>query len=684
MMRGNGTFRIRPKIYFCLLFLISHFLFLTYPVSAEESADITALHMEHISRTNIYIAKGSVKIVLGTTTLLADEIRLDGNTSDVSASGNIVYEDPEVIIKAERIELNTRTKLGTIYDGYILIKESNFHIRTENIKKTGEKTFFLDNAILTSCDADPPGWRITGKSITVSQGKSLKGKHSTLRVKNIPVLYSPYFWAPLSKERETGFLFPLFGYSSTRGQYFKQGFFWAIRDNHDASFYLDYYDEKGFAEGLDYRYLISPESNGELWIYHVRDNEPSRSLFEIKAYHNQKFSDDISGYLKVHTVNEHDYYETMDSTSAGRFGLSSWKTSLFGFASEERLQKYLESNLHISKSLSGGRTYILAQGRQSLEGSSKEIPQSVPEIGFILNTRSKKYFSFNMAVKGTNFMKEEGQKGQRLDIFPNIYFSYGRLVNITQRVGVRDTLYALKKPAADKNRLLFDLGTSLTTKFFKKYETFIHLVEPSLEYEYVPSVNQDDISFFDSADFIPQTSRINYALTNRISGLSSGTLETRLRLSQSYSFLDIDRQFSPALAEAAVSSEKVDLTVNASYDVHDNNFSETISSVKLKHDKGYVGAGKNYRRSSSLDQVIFEAGLYMPIKFFKTDLPLDFHGKLWYDLNGGGIQELNLRSTYEHQCWSLTVLFIKKPSDYQILFAIGLTGLGNLELVSVR
>jgi LPS-assembly protein len=667
-----------------LLFFLSCFLFPVKTVSAEESADITARHMEHISKTNIYIAKGSVKIVLGTTTLLADEIRLDGNTSDVIASGNVVYEDPEAIIKADRIELNFKTKLGTMYNGYIFYKENNIHLRTENIKKIEERTFFLDKATITSCDSDPPEWRITGKSITASQGESLKGKHATLRIGSIPVLYSPYFWAPLSKERETGFLFPLFGYSSTRGQYFKQGFFWAIRENQDASFYVDYYDEMGFAEGLDYRYVISPGSNGELWMYHVTDSEPSRSLFEIKAYHNQRLSDDISGYLKIHAVNEHDYYETMDSTSAGRFGLSSWGADPFGFASEERLQKYLESNLHISKSLSGGRTYILAQGRQSLEGSSKGIPQSLPEIGFILNTRSRKYFSFNMAVKGTNFMREEGQKGQRLDIFPNLYFSYGRLINITQRIGVRDTLYTLKKPAEDKNRLLFDLGTSLTTKFFKKYQTFIHLVEPSLEYEYVPSVNQDNISFFDSADFIPQTSRINYSLTNRISGLSSSTLETRLRLSQSYSFLDIDNQFSPVLAEAAVSSKRVVLNANASYDVHDNRFSETISSVTLKHDKGYVGAAKNYRRSSSLDQVIFKAGLHMPIKFFKTDLPVDFHGKLWYDLDGGGIQELNLRSSYEHQCWNLTLLFIKKPSDYQILFSVGLTSLGNLQLVSVR
>ena len=674
---------LKKAVFYFILFAF-YFLFPICSLSAQEEADISANHLEYISETDTYIAKGSVKIVLNDTTLLADEIRLNSKTSDVAASGNVVYEDPEVIIKADRIELNIKSKLGTLYNSHILYKENNIHAQTTNLKKTGKKTFFLEDATITSCDADPPAWRITGKNITTTKHKSIQGKHAVFRVKNIPVLYTPYFWAPLSKERETGFLFPEYGYSSTRGHYFKEGFFWAIRDDQDLSIYLDYYGEKGIAEGLDYRYVISPQANGELWMYHVSDSDPSRDLYEVKAYHNQELPNDISGYLKLHMVNQPDYYETMDSTSAGRVGLSSWKNDPFGFASDERLQKYLESNLHISKSLPGGRTYLLTQGRQSLEGSSEDIPQSLPEIGFIINTLSVKHLSFNMAFKGTNFWREEGQQGRRYDINPNLYFSYGRLINITQRLGLRDTVYILEDPYMYKNRFLYDFGTSLTTKFFKKFDTFIHIVEPSLEYEYIPHVDQSGIPFFDSTDYIPQTRKINYSLTNRISGLAENDMEARFRLSQSYSFLKTDKEFSPALAEIALSSENVDLNVNASYDVNEDHFAETIASVKFKNDIGYIGAGKNFRRSSSLDQVTFEAGVYRPINFFRKQLPIDLHSQLWYDLDGRGIQELKLRSTYEHQCWALTVVFVKKPDEYQVFFSIGLAGIGNMELMSLR
>ncbi len=663
-----------------LVLVIAFFIYPPSSGRAEEMADITASHLEYFARDNTYIAKGSVKIEFKDSTLLADMVHLDSDTSDAVAVGNVVYEDQDAVIRADRIELNLKTKLGTIYNGYIFYKNQNVHLHAGSIKKIGRKTFSLDRATVTTCDAEPPAWHISGEDITIRQNRSLTAWNTTFNIKNIPVIYTPFFWAPIKRQRETGLLFPSFGYSSALGNYYKQGFFWAIKDNQDATFYLDYYREKGLGKGLDYRYIISPETGGEIWAYHIQDRTDSGNLVEFKSYHNQKFPYNVSGYLKLHLINRFDYYETMGSTSSSRFGLSSWKTNLFGFASEERLQKYLESDMHISRPFFGGRTYLLAQGRQSLEGSSKEIPQNLPEAGIVFNTVSKGNFSFNMAVKGNNFHRQKGQEGARLDINPNLYFSYGRLINITQRAGLRETAYFLRKPRENRNRLLFDLSTALTTKFFRRYAAFVHIVEPSVEYEYVPAVDNDGIPFFDSIDSITQTSRINYSINNRITGLSSNNLEAGLRLSQSYNMLDIDREFTPVLAEAVLSSNRLDLSINASYDVREGIFSDSIASVRLKGAKGYIGAGKNFRRSTSLDQFSFEAGLYRPIIMYGRSFPVNLSGRLVYDLNGRGLQEMNLSSTYVHQCWGMTVSYIMKPDEYQVIFSVGLAGLGNIML----
>jgi len=650
------------------------------PAYAEEPINISADHLEYIAESSTYFARGSVKIMHEDATLKADEIHFNNNTADAIAIGNVTYEDKEIIIKADKIELNLKTKLGTIHNSNIFYKQRNYHIRGGELKKLGEKTYYMNRATATTCDSASPEWHFKGEDIKIKLHENIKASNAVFYIRSVPVLYSPYFWAPLLKKRQTGLLIPTLGYSNTKGFTYKQGFYWAIKENKDATFYIDYYSKKGIAEGLDYRYIVSPETNGELWMYYLRDNVLFRDFFELKSYHNQKLPYDMSGYLKMHLVNEFDYYNVLESTSHKRIGLSTWESDPFGFASEERLQKYLESNLQITKTTSGGRTYLLGQYRQSLEGSSGTIPQSLPEVGFIINTRDLGVASFSLAATGTNFWKDEGQQGQRFDVYPNIHFSLGRTVNFTQKIGLRETLYFLKDSAENSNRELFDISSVLTTRFLKRYLSFIHIIEPSVEYVYIPSVDHSDIPAFDSIDSIPQTSDIIYSFTNRLAGPVLGGTEARLRLSQRYSLLDVEEPFAPILIETTLSSRNLNLSANAFYDVYDRNVTETIAEVNYKGERWFVGAGKNFRRSTSLDQYSLEAGINGPFKIFGKPRPIDLSGKLWYDLKGGGIQELNFKSIYTRQCWGLTISFTRKPYEYQIMFGINFRGFGSIKI----
>jgi len=668
------SFIINSAAYICII--ISCILFSISPSHAGEAIDISADHLEYSSITNSYIAKGAVKILFEDTILSADDIHLNSETSNAVATGNVQYEDSEVIIQSDMMEINLKTNLGKIGKSYIFYKDHNYHLNAEGIVKTGDRVFELENTRLTTCEADPPEWTIESDHATIRQHNDLLAKGTSLHIKGTPVIYTPYLWVPLTDKRVTGLLMPSLGYSSNNGYYYKQGVFWAMREDQDATFYLDYYGEIGMANGLDYRYVLTPETNGEIWMYHARDNNPSRDLYEFKSYHNHKLPHDISSYLKVHTVNQYDYYTEMGSTSLGRIGLQSRDKSVFGFSSEERLQKYLESNLQISKESQAGRTYFLGQYRRNLETTSTFTPQNLPEIGVIVNTISKGPASFDMSVKGINFWREEEQKGQRLDINPNVNLSFGRLVNLTQKIGLRETAYYLTDPSVTKYRSIFDLRTTLTTKLFRKYPSYVHIVEPSIEYAYIPPFDNDNIPFFDLVDTIQHTSNINYSLTNRISSLSTQNLETRLRLSQSYSLLDVEKEFSPLLAEANVKGEHLDFTLNASYDVHDENVSEAIANVKLKSEIGFVALGNSFRRATSLSQLTLAAGMNRPFQA----IPVDFKTKFWYDLHGNGVQHFNVETAYRQQCWGIIIIYDKRPDEYQVSFAVEFTGLATLSL----
>lgn len=657
------------------------FYFLILPVHgkafAEEPINISADHLEYFTETNTYMAKGSVNIRFEDISIRADEVYFNNNTMDAIANGNVIYENTETIIRGDRAKLNVETRLGEVYNSYVFYKKNNYHLRGGTLTKTGKRSYTMDRATVTTCDAHPPAWHISGRNVEAEKHKSIKAKHTAFYIRGMPVLYTPYFWMPLLKRRQTGLLIPSIGYSNKKGFMYRQGFFWAIKEDRDITFYIDYYGKKGLGKGMDYRYVRTEDEFGELWMYHLRDTELLRDFFEIKSYHNKKFPYDSTGYLTLHLVNEFDYYDELGSTSMQRIGMQS-KPNPFHYTSEERLQKYLESNLHISRPSYGGRVYILARYRQSLEGSSGAIPQSLPEIGLAINTRSLGPLSFNVQMRGTNFWRDEGQKGQRFDINPNIYLSYGRTVTLTQRVGVRETAYFLTDPAQSKNRLIFDVGSTLTTRFLRRYSSFIHIIEPSLEYTYIPAVDQKDIPVFDSIDSIPQTSNISYSFTNRLEGIPPFYLKSRFRISQGYSLLDTDEPFTPVLAEGSLSGDRIDLNLNASYDVYDHQVIDTIASIKFKGRKGYIGLGKNYRVSTDLDQYTIEAGLYRPITIYRRSIPMELHGKLWYDVKGRGVQEMNIRTIYNRQCWGLTISLLRKPEEYQIIFGIQFRGLGGI------
>ena len=68
-------------------------------------------------------------------------------------------------------------------------------------------------------------------------------------------MYLPIFYYPINKDddRSTGFLLPIYGASTVRGQSLSNAFFWAIDRSQDATFTHDWYSKTGQGFGGEYR-----------------------------------------------------------------------------------------------------------------------------------------------------------------------------------------------------------------------------------------------------------------------------------------------------------------------------------------------------------------------------------------------------------------------------------------------
>ncbi|MCI0469122.1 MAG: hypothetical protein L0Y62_03540, partial [Nitrospirae bacterium] len=208
------------------------------------AAVITADRLEYFKDEDKYIASGNVRIEKDMTVLKADKIVFYKGSSEAEADGHVTYEDPETLINTEKAEINLETKTGRLYNAARLFKKGNYRINGDNISKIEENHYYASTATFTTCDTkeiSDSDWCFKGRNVDIVVGKSLTAHDAAFKIKGLPVLYSPYLWAPVMTERSTGFLTPSIGNSSRKGFYFSPLFFWAIDDNRDATFQLDYY-----------------------------------------------------------------------------------------------------------------------------------------------------------------------------------------------------------------------------------------------------------------------------------------------------------------------------------------------------------------------------------------------------------------------------------------------------------
>ena len=105
-------------------------------------------------------------------------------------------------------------------------------------------------------------------------------RNSTVDVLGVPVFWLPWLFFPVKTERESGLLFPGFGFGSRNGFEVELPIFWAARDNLNVTLTPRYMTERGFKPDLDFEYVFGRRSEGELFLSGLRDQD----IFSLKEW----------------------------------------------------------------------------------------------------------------------------------------------------------------------------------------------------------------------------------------------------------------------------------------------------------------------------------------------------------------------------------------------------------------
>ncbi|HVU13904.1 MAG TPA: putative LPS assembly protein LptD, partial [Phototrophicaceae bacterium] len=246
-----------------------------------------------------YVASGNVRITCDSSQLFADEVELWDAIHVIKARGHVTFIDGAQRITAERLEYNTKTKLGTFYQaqGIMTISgkqdpksmlgstEADAYFYGERVEKIGPDKYRLVHGTFTTCVQPTPRWEFEGSTVTLVKDKHAVMTNVLLRVKDVPVFYLPWFYYPINKEnRATGFLMPAYGHSNLRGQTFSEAFFWAISRSQDATIKYDYGSKTGTGYGTEYRYVEAPGSQGNFTADVLNGSSGTDSILKTKTY----------------------------------------------------------------------------------------------------------------------------------------------------------------------------------------------------------------------------------------------------------------------------------------------------------------------------------------------------------------------------------------------------------------
>jgi LPS-assembly protein len=617
----------------------------------EEDAVMTADTLEQIGP--VWVGKGNVSIESKGSVLKAGSVRYDTATKEAVAEGDVYFEDAKTKITASKAELNLEKETGVLYDTEVLFKEQSYRVLGTKIEKRGPQSYFLESGTFTTCTGPVPDWCVKGQEVDLEIGNRIKVKNATFRVRNLPLLYMPYFWAPVVVERRTGFLFPQTGYSSRKGFTWRQPFFWAISENRDATLFTDLYTKRGLGFGAEYRYIETPGVKGSMNFFHIRDNELDRSFREFRAEHRHRWRG-LRGFYDISYVNQKDFYREYEP-----YLIQSSK-------------RFLESQAEVSLRTSRARFYADARYVRELKDGEdqKLVVQKLPEAGVFVRPLALGPVVLTAETSAANFETGRGTDGQRLDAGITLRNALGRGPTLEQSLALGYSSYSLSglPPGAEDEpgRGHVSYTAELRTSFARQYSNVEHIVLPALSYNY-SDFERVAVPLLDSTELLDDVSALELSITNRLRD-DKGEFLT-LRVSEAYDFRADHDNLGPIKLDLNF-NRTVSLALGLSYEVHERIITESRSNFGLKHKRVAISGGHTFTKGGIT--------MYNLALAYKATKALTLKSGAWYDPSGGNLERLNLGLIYDSQCWALALDYTKRPDEHIMFLTFTLKGLGDI------
>lgn len=217
--------------------------------------------------------QGDVLLQQGRLQAQANQASFDQTNNLVRLNGDVRLRDQGVLVLGDRAQMQ-------IDSGETRIEQVRYVVHDANARGSAEKLMRRDDAVIvmtdgsyTTCDPGRNTWSLHSDDIELDQEKGWgEAKHVTLKVKDVPVFYTPYIYFPLDDRRQTGLLPPSLSNSTDNGTELVTPYYINIAPNYDATLYPRLMSKRGLQMEGEFRYM-QPGHEGQVSASFLDDRE---------------------------------------------------------------------------------------------------------------------------------------------------------------------------------------------------------------------------------------------------------------------------------------------------------------------------------------------------------------------------------------------------------------------------
>ncbi|MEK7849341.1 MAG: hypothetical protein AAB213_00760, partial [Candidatus Omnitrophota bacterium] len=664
----NLPFFLRYSIIFGILLFV--FAQNVWAASGKQPITVNGDTVEFKSEGREVIAEGHVEILNEDTTLTCDKVRVFIDQKLAIAEGHVRFSKAGgEELSGEMFVFDFDSRTGTIMGPEVWFPP--YYGKSEIMEKLSDTEFLLTNGEMSTCDLPHPHYNLKCAQAKMEPGRVLTAKGVKMSILGVPLMYVPTITQRLTDKKPRFMITP--GSRKGLGTYFLGSWRYYLNQNAKGVLHLDWYQKRGWAEGVDLNYDTKSIGLGNVRYFRIdeknmsNDNpvpEPERRMQErsrIEVRHKWDITPAdhfVFEYFRQSDLNVRKdfFYREYEKVTNPRTFLQFshvYPNATLSFLAEPRVNKF-DSVLQRIPEL-------------KLETVNQKIGQTP---FYYKNTSQTAYLSSATANVGpTNDLFRTDTSNQLSYLFR--FMS----VDFSPFVGHRDTYYSRGLTSQeDLLRGMFFGGMDMSTKFYKIYnvqtdylglgiDKLRHVVTPSLQYRYqhMPTVNRTKLLQLDGIDSLDKQDMVTFGLDNKLQTRRDGAVVdlATLILTSDY---NIERS---STAGNGFQNLKYRLELKpysmwefdsqAEYDTVGDFFKTVTSDVWAHTGKASATVGYRYKRNESSQ---LTTGFTCPLNpFWKVNIYERF------EFRTGNLVEQEYTLDRDLHCWTVQFIINQRKAE---------------------